>query len=34
MSFFEQINEDLKQAMKAKDKVTLQVLRTIKKYFL
>ena len=34
MSFFEQITEDLKQAMKAKDKVTLQVLRTIKKYFL
>lgn len=34
MNFFDQINEDLKTAMKAKDKVTLQVLRTIKKNFL
>ena len=34
MSFFDTINEDLKQAMKAKDKVKLQVLRTIKKNFL
>ena len=34
MSLFEQINEDLKVAMKAKDKVSLQVLRTIKKNFL
>ena len=34
MSLFEQINEDLKAAMKAKDKLSLQVLRTIKKNFL
>lgn len=34
MSLFEQINEDLKVAMKAKDKLSLQVLRTIKKNFL
>lgn len=34
MNFFDQINEDLKTAMKAKDKVALQVLRTIKKNFL
>lgn len=34
MNFFDQISEDLKQAMKAKDKVALQVLRTIKKNFL
>ena len=34
MKFFDQINEDLKTAMKAKDKVALQVLRTIKKNFL
>ena len=34
MSLFDQINEDLKGAMKAKDKVRLQVLRSIKKGFL
>ena len=34
MSLFDQINEDIKGAMKAKDKVRLQVLRSIKKGFL
>ncbi len=34
MALFEQINEDLKQAMKAKDKVALSSLRNIKKLFL
>lgn len=34
MTIFEQINEDLKGAMKAKDKVKLQVLRNVKKSFL
>ena len=34
MSFINRIDEDLKTAMRAKDKVSLQVLRTIKKNFL
>lgn len=34
MALFETVNEDLKQAMKAKDKVALQTLRNIKKLFL
>ncbi len=34
MSLFEQVNEDIKMAMKAKDKVALQTLRNVKKYFL
>ncbi len=34
MTLFEQINEDLKSAMKAKDKVALQSLRNVKKLFL
>lgn len=34
MALFEQINEDLKQAMRAKDTVALQTLRNIKKLFL
>lgn len=34
MSFINKIDEDLKAAMRAKDKVSLQVLRTIKKNFL
>ncbi|MGL5261175.1 MAG: GatB/YqeY domain-containing protein [Bacteroides sp.] len=34
MTIFEQVNEDLKGAMKAKDKVKLQVLRNVKKSFL
>jgi len=34
MSLFEQVSEDIKKAMKAKDKVTLQTLRNVKKLFL
>lgn len=34
MSLFEQINEDIKAAMKARDKVRLMTLRNIKKVFL
>lgn len=34
MNLFEQVNEDIKTAMKAKDKVTLETLRNIKKVFL
>jgi len=34
MSLFEQVNEDIKMAMKAKNKVALQTLRNVKKYFL
>jgi uncharacterized protein YqeY len=34
MALFEQINEDIKSAMKARDKVRLDTLRNIKKYFL
>lgn len=34
MTLFEQISEDIKNAMKAKDKVALETLRNIKKVFL
>ncbi len=34
MALFEQVSEDIKAAMKAKDKVTLETLRNIKKVFL
>ena len=34
MDFFEQISNDIKEAMKAKDKVRLETLRNIKKVFL
>jgi uncharacterized protein YqeY len=34
MSLFDQVSEDLKTAMKAKDKVALETLRNIKKVFL
>ena len=34
MDLFEQISNDIKEAMKAKDKVRLETLRTVKKCFL
>ncbi|MDR1746789.1 MAG: GatB/YqeY domain-containing protein [Tannerella sp.] len=34
MGLFEQISEDIKSAMLAKDKVRLEALRNVKKYFL
>jgi len=34
MDLFEKVSEDIKSAMKAKDKVTLETLRNIKKVFL
>lgn len=34
MSLFEKVSEDIKTAMKAKDKVALETLRNIKKVFL
>ena len=34
MTLFEQISEDIKKAMKARDKVRLETLRNIKKVFL
>lgn len=34
MDLFEQISNDIKEAMKAKDKVKLETLRNVKKYFL
>ena len=34
MALFEQVSEDIKAAMKAKDKVALEALRNIKKFFL
>ncbi len=34
MSLFEQINEDIKSAMKAREKEKLEALRNIKKYFI
>lgn len=34
MDFFERVSEDIKTAMKAKDKVALETLRNIKKFFL
>lgn len=32
MDLFEQISNDIKEAMKAKDKVRLETLRNVKKY--
>lgn len=34
MALFEQVSKDIIAAMKAKDKVTLEALRNIKKYFI
>ena len=34
MDLFERVSEDIKTAMKAKDKVALETLRNIKKVFL
>lgn len=34
MDLFEKVSEDIKNAMKAKDKVALETLRNIKKFFL
>ncbi|KAA6327827.1 hypothetical protein EZS27_023217 [termite gut metagenome] len=34
MDLYEKISEDIKTAMKAKDKVALETLRNIKKYFI
>ena len=34
MALFEQISEDIKAAMKARDKVALETLRNVKKVFL
>lgn len=34
MALFDQISEDIKAAMKARDKVRLETLRNIKKVFL
>ena len=34
MDLFEQVSEDIKNAMKAKDKVALETLRNVKKFFL
>lgn len=34
MSLFDQVSADIKEAMKAKDKVKLETLRNIKKFFL
>lgn len=34
MTLFEQINKDIPAAMKAKDKIRLETLRNIKKYFI
>lgn len=34
MNLFDQVSEDIKNAMKAKDKVALETLRNVKKYFI
>lgn len=34
MDLFDKVSEDIKNAMKAKDKVALETLRNVKKYFL
>ena len=34
MDLFEQVSEDIKNAMKAKDKVALETLRNVKKFCL
>ena len=33
MDLFDKVSEDIKNAMKAKDKVALETLRNIKKFF-
>ena len=33
MDLFEKVSEDIKNAMKAKDKVALETLRNVKKFF-
>ena len=34
MDLFDKVSEDIKNAMKAKDKVALETLRNIKKFFI
>ena len=34
MDLFDKVSEDIKNAMKAKDKVALETLRNVKKFFL
>ena len=34
MALFDQVSNDIKEAMKAKDKVRLETLRNIKKFFI
>lgn len=34
MDLFEKVSENIKEAMKAKDKVKLEALRNVKKYFI
>ena len=34
MDLFEKVSEDIKNAMKAKDKVALETLRNVKKFFI
>ncbi|MDR0745561.1 MAG: GatB/YqeY domain-containing protein [Mediterranea sp.] len=34
MNLFDKVSEDIKNAMKAKDKVALETLRNVKKYFI
>ena len=34
MSIFDKVSDDIKEAMKAKDKVKLEALRNVKKYFI
>jgi uncharacterized protein YqeY len=34
MALFEQVSKDIMSAMKAKDKIRLEALRNIKKYFI
>jgi len=34
MDLFEKVSEDIKEAMKARDKVKLEALRNVKKYFI
>ena len=34
MDLFDRVSEDIKNAMKAKDKVTLETLRNVKKFFI
>ena len=34
MDLFEKVSEDIKEAMKARDKVKLEALRNVKKFFI